>query len=158
MPIFFRFLGLELVLILLLTLALLLLLLLALLILALVLVAVLLLLLVHRQVFILIMKTHGSFLLSRFDVGLVFARKTPLCLAMLSVNGEKRATVAGAASNRIWEKAVFLNLRFKIRQVNPIPPGKDLRTLDRVYDFVLQDTAVFFYHAGRAVVIVVAGD
>ncbi len=105
-PSFFVFWGLELVLILL-TLALLLLLLLALLILALVLVAVLLLLLVHRQVFILIMKTHGSFLLSRFDVGLVFARETPLCLAMLSVNGEKRTAVAGAASNRIWEKAVF---------------------------------------------------
>lgn len=86
----FSFLGLELVLILLLALTLLLLLLLALLILALLLVAVLLLLLVHRQIFILIMKTHGSFLLSRFDMGLVFAREMPLCLAMLSANGEKR--------------------------------------------------------------------
>lgn len=84
------FVILEFSLILLLALALLLLLL-ALLVLPLLFVAVLLLLLIHRQVFILIMKAHGSFLLSRFDVVLVFACDTPLCLAMLSENGEKRA-------------------------------------------------------------------
>jgi len=117
LPIFFRYLRLEFSLILLLALSLLLLLL-ALLVLPLLFVAVLLLLLIHRQVFILIMKAHGSFLLSRFDVVLVFACDTPLCLAMLSENGEKRATVAGAASNRIWEKAVF----FKFEAQNS--PGR----------------------------------